>query len=372
MLPKFFLRRLADAAPFFLVALLLAGCTEPKDAAVAPPVRAALTVRLIAPEAVEWPDVLAANGNIVAWQEAVIGAEVANDRIAEVRVEVGDRVRRGEVLARIASDAIASELAAAAAAVTEMAAAEAEAAGNAERSRKLRAEGFYSVQLDAQYQSAAHVAAARLAAARARQQAARLRLDKTEVRAPDDGVISARQATVGSLPQPGEELFRLIRGGRLEWRAAAPAADLSRVPVGALARLTLPDGTSVSGTVRAVAPSVDRETRTGLIYVDLPAAGAARAGMFARGQFELGQKPALALPQTAVTLDEGFAYVFRLADDHRVARVKVELGRRQGHQVEILSGLTAADKVVESGGGFLADGDVVRVVTDAAAAGKPP
>ena len=218
------------------------------------------------------------------------------------------------------------------------------------------------LDLHAQYQSAERMAAARLAAARARQQAARLKMDKTAVLAPDDGLISARRATVGSLTQSGEELFRLIRGGRLEWRAEVPSADLLRVPVGTPAHLTGPNGGTVSGTVRAVAPSVDAQTRNGLIYVDLPPTEAVRAGMFARGEFELGRTPALSLPQTAVVLREGFAYVFRLEGEDRVAQTKVELGRRLGERVEIVAGLLPEARVVETGAGFLADGDVVRVV----------
>jgi hypothetical protein len=121
------------------------------------------------------------------------------------------------------------------------------------------------------------------------------------VLAPDDGVISARGATVGSLTEAGEELFRLIRGGRLEWRAEVPAADLARVAPGGAATLTGPDGAVVRGTVRLVAPSVDPQTRNGLVFVDIPASAAAvRAGMFARGEFELGRAPALTLPQSAV------------------------------------------------------------------------
>lgn len=356
-----FHRRLRGAGIILALACGLAACGD-KPAASAPPAKPALTVALVAPERNDWPAVLPANGNVVAWQEAVIGAEVANYRIAEVRVQVGDRVRRGDVLARIADDTVASELAEAEAAVAEADAAAAEAAANAARARELRAQGFYSAQLDAQYQSADRRAAARLAAARARQQAARLKMDKTAVRAPDDGLISARRATVGSLTQNGEELFRLIRGGRLEWRAEVPSADLLRVPVGTPARLTGPTGETVSGTVRAVAPSVDAQTRNGVIYVDLPANDAVRAGMFARGEFELARSPALTLPQTAVVLREGFAYVFRLDGADRVAQTKVELGRRQGERVEIVAGLAPEARVVASGVGFLADGDVVRVV----------
>jgi RND family efflux transporter MFP subunit len=355
------IRRLAAA---LLTVSLLAGCADeggagPSAATAAKP---ALTVRLVAPERAEWPELLVANGDVVAWQEAVIGAEVANYRIAEVRVQVGDAVRRGDVLARIASDTVASELAEAAAAVAEAEAAAGEAAGNAERARELRAQGFYSAQLNAQLQSAARMAAARLNAARARLRSAQLKMDKTAVRAPDDGIISARRATVGSLTQPGEELFRLIRGGRLEWRAEVPSADLLRVPVGTPARLTGPNGGTVSGTVRAVAPSVDAQTRKGLIYVDLPPTEAVRAGMFAGGEFELGRSPALSLPQTAVVLRDGFAYVFRLEGAERVAQTKVELGRRSGERVEIVAGLPPDAQVVASGAGFLADGDVVKVV----------
>lgn len=357
-----FLRRLSGASLPCLLALGLAACGDDPAAGTPTPAKPALTVKLVAPESAEWPAVLAANGNVVAWQEAVIGAEVANYRIAEVRVQVGDRVRRGDVLARIASDTVASELAETSAAVAEAEAAAAEAAGNAERARELLAKGFYSTQLHAQYQSAERMAAARLAAARARQQAARLKMDKTAVLAPDDGLISARRATVGSLTQSGEELFRLIRGGRLEWRAEVPSADLLRVPVGTPAHLVGPNGGTVSGTVRAVAPSVDAQTRNGLIYVDLPPTEAVRAGMFARGEFELGRTPALSLPQTAVVLREGFAYVFRLEGEDRVAQTKVELGRRLGERVEIVAGLAREARVVESGAGFLADGDVVRVV----------
>lgn len=355
------LRCLPGAGLILMLALALTACGD-KPADTVAPARPALTVSLISPESSEWSTVLPANGNVVAWQEAVIGAEVANYRIAEVRVQVGDRVRRGDVLARIANDTVASELTEAEAAVAEAEAAAVEAAANAVRARELRAQGFYSAQLDAQYQGADRRAAARQAAAQARQQAARLKMDKTAVRAPDDGLISARRATVGSLTQNGEELFRLIRGGRLEWRAEVPSADLLRVPVGTVARLTGPTGETVAGVVRAVAPSVDAQTRNGLIYVDLPANDAVRAGMFARGEFELARSPALTLPQTAVVLREGFAYVFRLEGADRVAQTKVELGRRQGERVEVVAGLAPAARVVASGVGFLADGDVVRVV----------
>ena len=322
----------------------------------------ALTVSLTSPQLKDWPKVLPANGNVVAWQEAVIGPEISNYRITEVLVQVGDQVKKGQVLARIASETVASELAEAQAAVAESQASAGEAKANAARATELKAKGFYSSQLNTQYQTAQQTAAARLAAARARQQAAEVKMGNTVVRASDDGVISARNATVGSLTQPGQELFRLIRGGRLEWRAEVPSADLASLKPGLVGVVISPNGETVRGSVRAVAPSVDPQTRNGLVYVDLPADSPIRAGMFARGEFQLTQSPALTLPQTAVVLREGFAYVFRRDGAERVAQTKVLLGRRLGDRVEIVSGLAPEASVVENGAGFLADGDVVKIV----------
>ena len=352
-------------------AIVLSASGGPQAANAGQPVAAkpALSVSLIAPQTLDWPQELAANGNVVAWQEAVIGAEISNFRITEVRAQVGDQVKKGQLLARIDSATVGSELAEARAGVAELEASAAEAKGNSERAAELKARGFYSTQLNNQYQTAQQTSEARLVAARARQQAAGVKMAKTEVLAPDDGIISGRAASVGSLTQSGQELFRLIRGGRLEWRAELPAADLARVPAGGVAVLSGPDGATVKGRVRAVAPSIDPQTRNGLVYVDLPVGGPLRAGVFARGEFELGRAPALSLPQTAVVRREGFAYVFRLEGGNRVAQVKVALGRQAGERVEIVDGLAADAQVVASGAGFLADGDLVKVV---AAADKKP
>jgi hypothetical protein len=118
---------------------------------------------------------------------------------------------------------------------------------------------------------------------------------------------------------------------------------------------------------------VDPQTRVAIVYVDVnplpgPAAGSARAGMFARGDFDLGAQPALTLPQPAVVVREGFSYVFRVNPDNRVAQVKVQVGRIAGDRLQIVSGLAPDMRVVASGGGFLNDGDLVRVVDKPASA----
>lgn len=377
-LPPFFLRRrklLIGACLLFVVllAIVLAGRGGPPAKAAAPATnsKTALTVSLTSPQSADWPQILAASGNVAAWQEAVIGAEIANYRITEVRAHVGDVVKKGQVLARIDGSTVASELAEAKATVVELEATLAEARANSERARQLRDRGFYSPQQSTQSITAEQTAAARLNAARARLQAAGLRMARTSIVAPDDGIISASTATVGSLTQPGQELFRLIRGGRLEWRAEVTANELGRLAPGQTARLVAPNGEAVVGTVRALAPTVDAQTRNALVYVDLPASAgkAFGAGMFARGEFELGNRPALTVPQSAVLLREGFSYVFRLESESgttaKVALSKVGLGRRQGERVEI-TGLDANARIVANGAGFLADGDTVRIVADPA------
>ncbi len=187
--------------------------------------------------------------------------------------------------------------------------------------------------------------------------------------APDDGVISARSATVGAVLPAGAELFRLIRQGRLEWRAEVAAADLARIKPGMAVSVTPAGGAPLTGKVRMVAPTVDPQTRNGIVYVDLAPAREARAGMFARGEFDIGSGQGLTLPQSAVLLRDGFSYVLRVGPDSKVSEAKVAVGRRVGDRIEITGGLDADARVVASGGGFLSDGDTVRVV-EAARTGR--
>jgi RND family efflux transporter MFP subunit len=131
--------------------------------------------------------------------------------------------------------------------------------------------------------------------------------------------------------------------------------------------VTPANGAGLKGTVRMVAPTVDPQTRNGIVYVDLPNTGTARAGMFARGEFEVGSGSGLTLPQSAVLLRDGFSYVLRVGPDSKVTQAKVSVGRRVGERIEITAGLDATARVVASGGGFLGDGDTVRVVEAAPA-----
>jgi RND family efflux transporter MFP subunit len=350
--------RAADAPAKDAQAKAAAGAASAASGAARP----TLSVAVTTPQQADWPQVLSANGNIAAWQEAVIGAESAGLRLVEVKVNVGDAVRRGQLLAQLSTSTLKADVDATRASLAEARAVAEEAHANAERARQLQPSGAISAQQIQQYLTAEQTAKARIQALQARLVADEQRLAQTRVVASDDGVISSRSATVGAVVNPGQELFRLIRQQRLEWRAEVAAADLVRLRPGLPVTVTPAGGTPVKGVVRMVAPTVDAGTRNGLVYVDLPAPGAAKAGMYARGDFEFGRSKGLTLPQSAVWLRDGFSYVFRLGADNKVAMTKVGTGRRVGERVEITSGLDAGAKVVASGGGFLGDGDTVRVV----------
>jgi HlyD family secretion protein len=181
-------------------------------------------------------------------------------------------------------------------------------------------------------------------------------------------VISARTATVGAVVGAGTELFRLIRKGRLEWRAEVTSAELGRITAGTRATVRPASGGELQGRVRMIAPTVDPQTRSALVYVDLPASAGkdspAKAGMFARGEFALGSSSALTVPQRALVVRDGFNHVFRLNPDNRVSQIKVQTGRLAGERVEVLSGLAVDTRFVVDGAGFLNDGDLVRVSQD--------
>ena len=334
-----------------------------------PTTNPALTVELIQPQQRELPLVLQANGSVAAWQEAVIGAEVGGLRLAEIRGQVGDPVRKGQVLAVFDREPVEVDVAQSQAALAEAEANLQESRVNAERVRQVIDEGALSAQQVGQYLTMEKTAAARMRLAKAQLDQQLLRLRHTQVVAIDDGVISSRSAVLGAVVNAGQELFRLVRQNRLEWRAEVTADELPRLKPGMPARVEVPDIGQIKGKIRMVGPTLDPQSRSALVYVDLAQAVAAgfKPGMFAHGEFEHGSLLALTVPQSALSLREGFSYVFRLAGPvengaGRVAQVKVTIGRSVGDRVEILSGVTGTDWLVAGGSAFLSDGDHVRVV----------
>lgn len=351
------------------LAAFLVHAADMKNASSTAAVKPTLTVNVSSPTLLQISQHIKANGNLAAWQEAIVGAEANGLKITEVRANVGDRVKRGDVLAVLQADTLRAELAQAEASLAEATASSQEAKAQAERARSLQQQGFFSNAQLSQALTAEASSLARVQSARAMVQLQSVRLSQTQVRAPDAGVISSRQATVGSVVGAGTELFRLIRQGRIEWRAEVTAAEIGRIQVGAPVQVKAASGQVLQGKVRMLAPSVDAQTRNAMVYVDLPTqTGSALAGMYAQGEILLGQSPnaanpaALTVPQTAVVVRDGFSYVYTVGADQKVSQIKVQTGRQSGDRVEVTHGLKADVQVVVSGGAFLNHGDTVRVV----------
>lgn len=336
---------------------------DPAKPAAAP--RAALTVSSVQPQSAQLTVALAANGSIAAWQEASIGSEANGLRVAELHAAVGDTVQKGQLLVSFAQESVQADVALARAALAEAQAVAMEAQANADRARAIKDSGALSAQQVGQYLSSEASAKARVESAKAQLDAQLLRLKNTQVHAPDSGIISARNATVGSVVGAGTELYRLIRQSRLEWRGEVTSAELARVTPGMAVVVTASGGAQAKGRVRTVAPTVDAQTRNGMVYVDVAASKGFKPGMFARGEFALGASGALTVPQTAVVVRDGFSYVYKVGADSKVKQLKVQTGRVAGDQLEVLSGVQASDRLVASGGSFLSDGDLVKVVDGA-------
>lgn len=354
---------LAGIAIIAVVAFFVLRGGKPAQPASADAVKPALTVTTVAPESRDWPQALSASGPVLAWQEAIIGAEVGGVRLVELRANIGDKVKKGQELARLSDETLSADMQQQQAAFDEASARYEEAEANAKRALSIKDAGVMSAQEMQQFVNAAAIAKAQKQAAAARLQSAHLKVRYTRIVAPDDGVISARNATLGSVSQPGTEMFRMIRQGKLEWRAELTATQLQQIRVGQKVRVRDGDSATAQGVVTRIAPALDVVTRSGYAYIALTGAQNLRAGMFAEGEFELGMRAALTVPQGAVVIRDGYSYVYKVGKDGRVEQIKIETGRRSGDRIEVLRGLTADAQVVASGAGFLSDGDLVNVVT---------
>ncbi|MBP6748293.1 MAG: efflux RND transporter periplasmic adaptor subunit [Xanthomonadaceae bacterium] len=311
------------------------------------------------------PRSVAVSGAVAAVEEMQLGVEVGGLRVTALSVDVGETVRRGQVLLRLDTRMLDSELAQAAAALREAEAGAGLARANLARGQNLVRDRYISAtQLD-ELRAARTQSEARVGTARAMHDAAALRRSFAELRAPADGVISKRLVQPGQVVMAGGELLRLIRDGRLEWRAELPVAELAAVAPGDRITLRAPGGAEVEGRVRAVSPGVDIATRTGTVYADLPQPEGLAPGAYVEGRIDTGTVDAATVPTAAVVLRDGFPTVFVVdtkAGVNLAHAVRVRTGAKGGDAVQILDGPKPGQSVVTTGAGFLADGDRIRIV----------
>jgi len=354
-----------------------------------------VTVTGVAPA--DFVDTVLVTGSLIPREEILVGPEIEGLRVLEVLVDDGDRVKKGQVLARLVSDTLDAQLAQndatlarndAAIAQTQSAIVQAEArlaeARNAhERGLPLRQSGYIAESVMDQREAAAKTAAAALASAqdglkvaqaeRAQAEAQRRELmwrrSKTDITAPADGVISRRNAKIGATAALAslDPMFHIVANGEVELNADVTEMRLADVRAGQDAEIDVAGAGRVTGKVRLVSIEVDRSTRLGRVRIFLGDNPALRVGAFARGTIETARSRGLAVPASALLYAESGASV-QLVINGKVSTRPVKLGLLAGGIAEVREGLAEGDLVVSKAGTFLRDGDMVRPVH--AAAGK--
>lgn len=390
-------------APFVrasALAVVLAISSTPASAAqaapAAPSALAIPAVSLAKAEQRELIDALTVSGTLVPREEVLVPAEIDGLRVTELLADEGDTVAAGQVLARLSRDTLEAQLAQNDAAIRkaeaamaqasnqipQAEAAQVEAQGALQRTEALRQSGNSTIELLEQRTAAARTAVARLAAARdgfavaqaeraaadAQRRELMVKLGRTEIKSPVEGLISRRTAKVGSVTAlNGEPMFRLIANGKVELEAEVMETSLTKIPQGAPASLALNGGRTLVGSVRLLPAEVDRISRLGKVRIALPADPAFRVGAFARAQVVLAQRNGIAVPSSAVAYGAAGATVQVVKDDKVEVR-PVTPGISAGGMTEIVSGLTAGEQVVAKAMAFLRNGDTVRPIIASAGA----
>jgi RND family efflux transporter MFP subunit len=334
--------------------------TVARDAEKATSQPGALTV-VVSPAALRaLPNTLSATGNVVAWREMLISSETTGLGVSEVLVDEGDKVLKGQTLARLNSAILRAQVAQHQASVAELQASLATAQSDLRRARTVSA-GVVSEQTAEQRETLVKTTAAKLAAASAALDEVSARLRQTGILAPADSTVAARSINLGQVVQSGTEMFRLIEDGRVEVNALVPEGQIFNVRPGQSARVADPAGSAHQGEVRIVAPIVDAKTRLGTVRVMLPASTTLKPGMFARVDIQFDAGSSLSVPLKALVWQQSKPAVFKVTGSSTAVRTPVTTGRKTSDYVEILSGLSEGDPVVVDGAGLLKDGDSVRV-----------
>mgnify|MGYP000894732837 CR=1 FL=1 len=323
--------------------------------------RPALTVSVQPVKFADLERTLSATGNIRPWQDASVSVQTTGLRLKQVFADVGDVVQAGQLLAEFDDTTIRSEIDQTKAAIIQAQASLEQATKNANRIRRIMGSGAVSQQEADQILATEKINQAQLASAQAALVGQEQRLAYTRLLAPYEGVVSAKSAVLGAVYNPGQELFHLIVQNKLQWEASVSSRHLGVLEPGKKVLLHINNDISVSGTVRQQSPSLNEQTRQAIVYVDIVPDSQVKAGMFVKGDFQLGAHKVIALPRQALVLRDGFYYVFVLGDQARVALRKIEIGQSLPDGVEVLSGLDSGETIVVKGARFLEDGDTVRV-----------
>jgi len=322
---------------------------------------AVMTVTTVTPQRESIPLIINANGLIQAWQETIISAEVGGLDLIDVEVNVGDKVKKGQLLAQLNAAQINADLMGQIADVAEAKANLEKANIEANQARSLEKLGAISSQELLQYLTTQKTTQAKLNAANANLSLQQLKLSYTKVISPDDGVISSRTATAGSIVQSGSELFRLIRHNKLEWQAEVGLDELNQIESGQVVTIQVNSNAVINGRVRQISPVLNLNSKSGIVYIDIPAESSLKIGMSVTGSIYAGSSVGLVIPFKAVISSDGYNYVMQYSKIGRVHKIKVELGQINAKMVEVKAGLKPTDRIVVDGASFLNESDLVTL-----------
>lgn len=329
-------------------------------------------------------------GSLIAREEILVSPEIEGFRVVELFADEGNSVKKGQVLARLVAEQLEAQvaqneankarasaaIAQAKSRITEAEARKSEADAQLERAVPLKKSGYLSGSVFDQRESAARTSEAQLAAARdglisaeaektqidAQLRELNWRRGNTEVKSPEDGIVSRRDARLGAVATAaGEPMFRIIAKGEIELDAEVVETELAKVKEGQKARVSVPGGAEVEGVVRLVSPEIDRATRLGRAKIFLGAKQGLRIGAFARGTIQTASSRGLGAPTAALMFDPAGTYVL-LVDGDKVQRRIVKTGLISGELIEVTEGLKEGDTIVARAGTFLRDGDIIRPI----------
>jgi RND family efflux transporter MFP subunit len=347
-----------------LVVSVAAGCAKKPEPATVEP-QTVSGVRLVEVAAAEVPDTVELVGTVRARESATLSAEVMG-RIAKIAVREGDRVRTGQTLVVLTAAQLGAQAAQAEASVAaireQVAAAESEAAlaaSTLRRYEKLKEQKSVSPQEFDQVQTRAQAAQAHLAALRSQEAAARSGAEAartmqgyTTISAPFNGVVTRRMADPGTLAAPGVPLLTVEGAGALRLEASVDESLLPLVRVGAAIPVTLDalGAKQLQGKVVEVVPAADPGSRSFVVKIALPKTPGLHSGIFGRAGLARGSRQAFLVPRSAVVARGSLEAVYVVGADGIAQLRYVSTGTAHADALEVLSGLSAAERVVEAPG----------------------
>jgi RND family efflux transporter MFP subunit len=298
-------------------------------------------------------------GTVAAWREMPISSEADGLAIVEIRADEGDRVEKGQVLARLNQSLLLAQIEQNKAAIAEAEASLANALSDQKRAHAVTG-GVISQQTIEQRETLVKTTTAKLASIQAILEETKARLAQTEIVAPTNAIVATRGATLGQVVQTGTELFRLIQDGRIEVNVLVPESDIFKIFPQQSARIVDPMRRVSHASVRLVAPVVDAKTRLGTVRVALSADTELKPGMFVRVEIDASSTAALTVPHKALVWRDGKAAVFTVSHDGTAVLRTITTGRKTSSAVEVVRGLAAGERIIVEGAGLLNDGEKVR------------